>query len=246
MSQREEFEEDLISFCDRALGLLGDIGGLDVLYAGGASPLWLEGLAERIGPEGSLTALDADEERVRGAWRWLAEAGLPCRVPVLAGDVFAPPFAAGSFDLVYSAGLLHELDVSQRPAAEAIRSLSATLRPGGRLATEDFVDSVAAAQLEDEAIEDALRLRNRREEPYGIGSPQRMISLHKQELEAVSWRALPPFGIRHMDRLFLLSGEPEGMDDLLRGRWLALRERVRREGYTRPATLYVEGTPVGG
>ena len=51
-SQREEFEEDLISFCDRALELLGDIGSLDVLYAGGASPLWLEGLAGRIGPEG--------------------------------------------------------------------------------------------------------------------------------------------------------------------------------------------------
>lgn len=230
----------MISFCDRALDLIGAPGGFDVLYAGGSSPLWLEGLAERIGPGGSLTALDADEERVRRARRWLAKAGLPCRVSVLAGDVFTPPFSKSSFDFVYSAGLLHELDVSRSPASEAIRTLAVLLRPGGRLATEDFVDSAVAAQLEDEAIEDVLR-RAMGEEPYGIGSRERLISLHKQELEAVSWRALPPFEIRHMDRLFLASGEPEGIRDPLRGRWLDLRERVRREGYTRPATLCVEG-----
>lgn len=213
---------------------------MDVLYAGGASPLWLEGLAERIGPGGSLSALDADEERVRQARRWLAEAGLPCRVPVLAGDVFASPFAKDSFDLVYSAGLLHELDVSQRPVAEAIRALRATLRPGGRLVTEDFIDSVPAAQLEEETIEGESR-RGRGEEPYGIGAAERLISLHERELDGVSWRTLPPFGIRHMDRAFLASERPEGADEELRGRRLALRERVREEGYTRPATLYVEG-----
>ncbi len=217
-----------------------------MLYAGGASPLWLEGLAGRISPEGSLTALDADEERVRESRRWLAEAQPECRVSVLAGDVFAPPFAAGSFDLVYSAGLLHELDVSRGPVEDALHALTALLRPGGRLATEDFVDCAASAQLEDEAIEDESRRRNRREEPYGIGSLERLISLHERELEEISWRALPPFGIRHMDRVFLAAGKPEGMHEELRGRWLVLRERVHLEGYTRPATLYVEGTPAGG
>ena len=240
MSQREEFEEDLISFCDRALDLLGDLGSLNVLYAGGSSPLWLEGLAERIGPEGSLTALDADEERVSAARRWLAETWTGCPVRLVTGDVFAPSFAAGSFDLVYSAGLLHELDVSRCPARRAIRALASTLRFGGRLATDDFVDSVAAAQLEDETIEDELRRRGG-EEPYGIASPERLVRLHEQELEAVSQRGSPPFGIRHMDRIFLASDEPEGMDEALREWWLALRERVRLEGYTRPATLYVEG-----
>ena len=216
-----------------------------MLYAGGASPLWLEGLAERIGNEGSLTALDADEERVSRARSWLARAGLPCRVSVLVGDVFAPPLPASRFDLVYSAGLLHELDLSRSPAEDALRVLAALLRPGGRLATEDFVDSAVAVQLEDEAIEDELR-RGVGERPYGIGSRERLISLHERALEAVSWRALPPFGIRHMDRVFLASSEPEGMDDPLRGRWLALHGRVRREGYTRPATLYVEGVTLGG
>lgn len=243
--QREEFERDLISFCDRALDLLGDIGGLHVLYAGGASPLWLEGLCERIGAGGSLTALDADAGRVEEARRWLAGAEPECGVSLAAGDVFAPPFEPGSFDLVYSAGLFHELDVRERPALAAVSALAAALRTGGRLATEDFVDSVPAVQLEEEAIEDALRRTLHGEEPYGIGSPGRIAALHGREPGPVRTRTLPPFGIRHMDRVFLAEDEPEGMHEELRGRWRALRQRVRREGYTRPATLYVEGRRAG-
>src|ERR687890_19964 len=50
--EREELEDDLIAFCDRELDLLGDIKGLDVLYAGGSSPLWVEGLSQRVGERG--------------------------------------------------------------------------------------------------------------------------------------------------------------------------------------------------
>ncbi len=59
-TERGEFEEDLISVCDRELDLLGDVRGLDVLYAGGSSPLWIEGLSQRVGGDGSVTALDLD------------------------------------------------------------------------------------------------------------------------------------------------------------------------------------------
>lgn len=239
-TQREDFEEDLISFCDRALELLGDIRGLDVIYAGGASPLWLEGLAERVGSGGSLTAFDADEESVLSARRWVADTELPCVVSVLAGDVFSPPLSAGSFDLVYSAGLLHELDVSRRPAQAALSALASLLRPRGKLATEDFVDSGPAAQIEEERIEDELR-RYHGESPYGIGPVERLVSLHERVLERVSHRRLPPFTLRHLNEIFLAREEPAGMDAVLRERWLELRERVLREGYTRPATLYVEG-----
>ena len=58
--EREELEDDLIAFCDRELDLLGDIKNLDVLYAGGSSPLWIEGLSQRIGAGGSVTAIDID------------------------------------------------------------------------------------------------------------------------------------------------------------------------------------------
>src|ERR687893_3011487 len=90
--ERETFEQDLISFCDRELSLLGDIRGLNVLYAGGASPLWLEGLSQRIGATGHLASLDADAERIGRAREGLAEAYLAAQVRLVVGDVFRPPF----------------------------------------------------------------------------------------------------------------------------------------------------------
>src|SRR4028119_2471225 len=62
--EREEFEDDLVSFCDRELDLLGGIRGLDVLYAGGSSLLWIEGLSQRAGEEGTVTALDRERVEV--------------------------------------------------------------------------------------------------------------------------------------------------------------------------------------
>ena len=244
--QREEFEEDLISFCDRELDELGDIGGQNVLYAGGTSLLWLEGLAERIGPAGGLTALDADTGRVERSREFLMDLPLPVRI--VAGSVFDPPFEARSFDLVYSAGLFHELDVRQSPIEAAIDALAATLRAGGRLATSDFVDSVDAAQLEDEAVERDFAQANTGARLYGIQPPELLIKAHKERLLDVVWRTLAPRSIRHLDRVVLNVGEPDVLAALapetqqsLRERRAALLERVRREGYTRPATLYVEG-----
>ncbi|HEX2233026.1 MAG TPA: hypothetical protein VHG69_06635, partial [Thermoleophilaceae bacterium] len=86
--EREALEDDLISFSERELDLLGDLSGLRVLYAGGASPLWLEGLSQRIGEGGSLTALEADAERVREGPEALGDASLAAPVCLVAGDVF--------------------------------------------------------------------------------------------------------------------------------------------------------------
>ena len=140
--EREEFEEDLVSFCDRELELLGDIRGLDVLYAGGSSLLWIEGLSQRAGEGGTVTALDLDRERVEAAGENLEDADLRAPVWLVAGSVFEPPFGPGTFDLVYSAGLFHELDVAGGGVEAALRALSSAVRPGGRVATGDFVDTV--------------------------------------------------------------------------------------------------------
>src|ERR671915_1011766 len=83
--EREELEDDLIAFCDRELDLLGDIRGLDVLYAGGSSPLWIEGLSQRIGDGGSVTAIDMGVERFEETQASLDEAGLAAPVHLLAG-----------------------------------------------------------------------------------------------------------------------------------------------------------------
>src|SRR5919202_1173118 len=116
--EREELEDDLIAFCDRELDLLGDIRGLQVLYAGGSSPLWIEGLSQRVGPDGSLVAIDLDAERVDETQASLGEAELASPVRLVAGDLFAMSFGPDSFDLVYSSGLFHELDVQERGAED--------------------------------------------------------------------------------------------------------------------------------
>ena len=249
-TQLEEYEEDLIAFCDGELDRLGPISGRDVLYAGGAAPLWLEGLAGRIGREGSLTALEADAERLaaaRGSLIPPAPEDDEAVVRLVAGDVFDPPFVRGSFDLVYSAGLLHELDVSERSAALALGRLSELARPNGRLATADFVDDFPALQLEDEALEAELaalfgaRL-------YGIGAAGRLVALHRQCLDEVRYSVAKPVRLRNIE--YLLQGddfsrrawEAGGSEGLLARRAAFLR-RALGEGYTRPATVYIEGAP---
>jgi SAM-dependent methyltransferase len=251
--EREEHEDDLISFSDCELDLLGNVTGLEVLYAGGSSPLWLEGLSQRVGKDGSLTALDADAEKIEASRELLRDADLAAPVRLVAGDVFRPPFEKNTFDLVYSAGFFHELDVEQRPADDALAALVALVRPGGRVATSDFVDGAPAAQIEDEELERELARETLGAELWGIGDVDRLVALHERLLKDVRWRILPPFRIRHLDKSLLAEGEPEEVRRLparkrraLRERRERLRERVEREGYTRPATLYVEGFVPGG
>lgn len=237
--EREEFEQDLIGFCDRELDLLGDICGLNVLYAGGSSLLWIEGLSQRIGEGGSVTALDADAESLDATRGNLEEADLSAPVHLVAGDVFHPPFAAGTFDFVYSAGLFHELDVREHEAGRALEALAGVVRPSGRVGTSDFVDSIPAAQLEDEELQRERAREASGAELYGIGAPERLIALHESALERVRCRVSPPFGIRHLDKVVLAEGEEAG-------KRMGFLEQVRREGYTRPATLYIEGFLAGG
>ena len=246
--EREELEDDLIAFCDRELDLLGDIRGLDVLYAGGSSPLWTEGLSQRIGERGTLTAIDLDAERVDETQASLGEAELAASVRLLAGDIFAMPFGMDTFDLVYSSGLFHELDVKEKRASEALAALRSVARSGGRVVTADFVDSVPAVQLEDEYLEAEFRNEAYGSEVYGIGTPDRLVALHGELFQDVRSRYTPPQKIRHLGKLVLAEEEPTALSSLppevarhLRERRRALRDDILTQGYTRPATLYVEG-----
>jgi SAM-dependent methyltransferase len=247
--EREELEDDLIAFCDRELDLLGDISGLDVLYAGGSSPLWIEGLSQRIGAGGSVTAIDIDVERVDDTRAFLGEAVLAAPVHLLAGDVFGMPFGPRTFDLVYSSGLFHELEVREKGAEDALAALHVVARrPGGRVATSDFVDSEPAVQLEEERLDAALRREAYARNLYGIGPPQRLVALHEKLLTDVRWLVSSPRRIRHLGKLVLAEDEPAELSLLppatarrLRESRDSVRSRILGEGYTRPATLYVEG-----
>jgi SAM-dependent methyltransferase len=248
LEEREELEDDLIAFCDRELDLLGDISGLDVLYAGGSSPLWIEGLSQRIGAGGSVTAIDMDAERVSDTQASLGEAGVAAPVHLFAGDVFGMPFDPRTFDLVYSSGLFHELDVKERSAQEALAALHFVTRHGGKVATSDFVDSEPAVQLEEERLNAELRREAYARNLYGIGPPERLVALHEKLLTDVRWLASPPLRIRHLGKLVLAEDESAELSLLppvtarrLRESGDAVRGRILVEGYTRAATLYVEG-----
>ena len=247
-SERVAYEEDLVSFCDRELDLLGDIEDLTVLYAGGSSLLWLEGLSQRVGRKGAVAALEADVRRVEEARGFLSEAGLDAPVRLLTGNVFRPPFSPGIFDLAYSAGLFHELDVRAEAAGRALAALASVVRPGGRVVTSDFVNSVPAVQLEDEELWRELAWETSGAKLYGVGPPDRLVALHEALLAKVRWQVLPPRPIRYLDKIVLAEEEPEESWGLparkhrkLRERREALRGRIQREGYTRPATSYIEG-----
>ncbi len=243
--EREELEGDLISFSDRELDRLGDVRGLDVLYAGGASPLWLEGLSQRTGVEGTVTAIDLDAERIGEARVMLEDAALAAPVRLVVGSVYEPSFGPGTFDLAYSAGLLHELDVSVGTAGDALRAIASVVRNGGRMATSDFVDSVPALQLEDERIQGELAREASGSEYFGIGPPERLVSLHESLLDDVRWSVSAPHEVRHLGKLVLAEGASSETRAGLGQRREVFLERVRREGYSRPATLYVEGVVAG-
>jgi SAM-dependent methyltransferase len=157
------------------------------------------------------------------------------------------PFEDGSFDLAYSAGLFHELDVRKEPAERALEALVRMIRPGGRISTGDFVDTVPSLQVEEESLQADLLKELFGSKLYGIGSPERLVTLHEKFLTDIRWSVSPPHRIRHLSKLFL-NEEPPAFHLLapntaraFRMRYGELRERVRREGFTRPASLYVEG-----
>lgn len=96
--------------------------------AGGASvPL---GLAERVGPTGSVVATGIDVSWTGPSGERDIAGGV---VEVLRHDVGADPPPPGGFDLVHARLVL--VHVADR--AEALRRMVAALRPGGRLLLED-------------------------------------------------------------------------------------------------------------
>ena len=250
--ERAQYEDDLIVFCDRELDLLGDIHGLDVLYVGGASLLWIEGLSQRMGDSGALTVIEADSDLVERARYALQDADLHAPVDLVVGSVFEMPFRGGAFDLAYSAGLFHELDVRERDAKDALRELARVMRPGGRIATGDWVDAGGEpppVDLEWEGMEAEATRGIRDSELYGIRPQEQLVALHEKVLDGVKWSISPPHPLRHLEKIML--SEPDepaeyaSLPEAARFRLLvwrkALKERIRREGYGRAVTLYVEG-----
>ncbi|MGW2231422.1 methyltransferase domain-containing protein [Streptomyces formicae] len=109
----------------RHVDRLGIAPGMRCWEIGAGGPSVPLGLAERVGPTGTVVATDIDVSWTRDI------AGGP--IEVLRHDVAADPPPPGGFDLVHARLVL--VHVAER--AEALRRMVAALRPGGWLLVED-------------------------------------------------------------------------------------------------------------
>lgn len=120
--------------------------------------------------------LDASHAMLSVARANLARAGLG-RIELRQGDIYAPPFGRGSFDLAIVHQVMHYLDDPARALAQAARLLS----PGGRLLVVDFAPHDLEFLREQQA--------HRR---LGFGREQVAAWLAEAGLEVDGFAELPP------------------------------------------------------
>ncbi|MFI0787730.1 methyltransferase domain-containing protein [Streptomyces lydicus] len=132
----------------RHVDALGIGPGMRCWEVGAGGPSVPTGLAERVGPSGTVVATDIDVSWTRGLAGDVIE--------VRQHDVAADPPPPGGFDLVHARLVL--VHVSDR--AEALRRMVRALRPGGRLLLEDADPGLQPLLCPDESGP-AQRLANR-------------------------------------------------------------------------------------
>jgi ubiquinone/menaquinone biosynthesis C-methylase UbiE len=121
------YDTRTLQLCER----LGLAAGWHCLDAGAGTGSLAVALAERVGPAGSVTALDSDT-------RFLAPLESE-RLKVVGADLAAATLPLGRFDLVHARLVLEHLPERDHVLA----SLATAVRPGGWLLIEDFDWSTA-------------------------------------------------------------------------------------------------------
>jgi ubiquinone/menaquinone biosynthesis C-methylase UbiE len=115
------------------LALLGVKPGMRVLDAGAGTGAIARLFAELVGPSGEVVAFDMSPERLAHGERIARAAGLN-QLRFQSGDLYAPPFAKDSFDVVWSEFVFEYL---ADPDA-ALRCLIPLVKPGGKLVIADL------------------------------------------------------------------------------------------------------------
>ncbi len=129
--------ERMNRFQERAArALIADLGlppgsrGLDVGCGVGLYALWL---AEAIGPQGRVVAIEPEADRVDAARELVGGRLGPGRLDLRQGDGTALPMDARSFDWVWCGDVLHHIVETEAALAEFRR----VLRPGGRIIVKE-------------------------------------------------------------------------------------------------------------
>ncbi|GEP04135.1 ArsR/SmtB family transcription factor [Methylobacterium oxalidis] len=157
---------------------------------------------------GRATGLDSSHAMLSVARANLERLGLS-RVDLRQGDIHAPPFGRGSFDLVVVHQVLHYLDDPTRALREAARLVA----PGGRLLVVDFAPHDLEFLRESQA--------HRR---LGFAPEQVSAWLAEAGLGSVETRDLAPTAQAEHQltvTLWLAEESREGLDDLAEERAVA-------------------------
>jgi ubiquinone/menaquinone biosynthesis C-methylase UbiE len=118
------------------LARIGIQAGEKVLELGPGPGAFTVGAAERVGPEGSLVAVDIQAEMIARVDRRVQQAGLT-NVETHVASAYQLPIADQSVDRAFLITVLPEIPDRRRALAELHR----VLRPGGVLSiTEEFYD----------------------------------------------------------------------------------------------------------
>ena len=126
----------------RRLSMFGPLGGARCLEVGAGAGSVARWLAGQAGPYGQVVATDTDP-------RFLADAK-KAGVEVRRHDILADPLEPGCYDLAHCRALLFHL----ADPRQAVRNITAAVRPGGWLLIEDadYISLVAADPAHPRAV----------------------------------------------------------------------------------------------
>lgn len=142
--------------CGAALEMLArSIGARRVFELGsgfGYSAWWF---ARAVGPQGSVSLTDGDEENMAQARDYLERAGLKTRCTFLVGDAFESLHATqGDFDVIYC-------DIDKEGYPEAFRLAAERLRVGGMYLCDNVLWKGKVAETDtDDKLTKAIQQHN--------------------------------------------------------------------------------------
>ncbi|MER7046506.1 class I SAM-dependent methyltransferase [Streptomyces jumonjinensis] len=130
-----------------ALDSVGVRPGWHVLDAGCGSGAFLPRIAELVGAEGRISALDLAGESAELAAGRMRDHPARARLEVRQGSVLDLPYADGTFDAVWCANTTQYLDDGE--LTRALAELRRVTRPGGLVAVKDVDGSLSTVRPAD-------------------------------------------------------------------------------------------------
>ncbi|MCJ9672050.1 MULTISPECIES: class I SAM-dependent methyltransferase [unclassified Neorhizobium] len=139
LALKEEYEATL-----RSAGL---VAGWSVLDAGAGNGVFLPSMAELLGAEGHIQALDLAPENVAAIETRIASEHFACPIMARTGDMTALPYETGTFDAVWSANATQYLGDEQ--LSKALEEFRRVVKRGGLVAVKEVDISVWQYQPQD-------------------------------------------------------------------------------------------------